>query len=295
MGSVAGAFDVHVHAGPSLFPRWGDAWDLAESCRAAGMAGFVLKSHRTSTVEVAATLAPRFPELQIFGGLALNHFVGGLNPVAVEAQIRVGAKIIWLPTIHALNHQRKCGCLGGFSFQKAAESKAPAVRPIEVADGGGKICPELEEILHLLHDAPVVLGTGHVSAQEISAIQRYLKEERLRVRMLVNHVQFTAPALSVAQLRELRDESTWFEVVQLSMAPMVASTTAKQIALQIAALPDARWILASDSGQAANVRCPDALSELAEALVAEGISRERVVRMMRDEPLNLIRGDPTRD
>ncbi len=82
---IEGAVDVHVHAAPSLFARWGDAWDLAEAVRDAGMAGFVLKSHRTSTVEVAALLSRAFPTLRVHGGIALNRFVGGLGPVAVDA------------------------------------------------------------------------------------------------------------------------------------------------------------------------------------------------------------------
>ena len=51
---VQGAWDLHVHAAPGLFPRWGDARDLADACHAAGMRGVLLKAHHGSTVEVAA-------------------------------------------------------------------------------------------------------------------------------------------------------------------------------------------------------------------------------------------------
>jgi hypothetical protein len=38
---------------------------------------------------------------KIFGGIILNHAVGGINPVAAFAAIRFGAKEIKMPTVHA--------------------------------------------------------------------------------------------------------------------------------------------------------------------------------------------------
>lgn len=35
--------------------------------------------------------------------------VGGLNPDAVETSLKLGAKVIWLPTNTAENHYRKNG------------------------------------------------------------------------------------------------------------------------------------------------------------------------------------------
>lgn len=284
-----GALDLHVHAAPSLFERWGDAWDLAEACEAAGMAGFVLKSHRMSTVETAAHLRPRFPSLKIFGGLALNAFVGGVNPIAVDAQLRVGARIFWLPTIHSAHHGEKCGCLGGFHFQKPnTPQSGPKVEPLRVVDDSGALTPSMKDVLHLLDRSPAALASGHVSPEEIFSIQRYIAIEKLEIRFVINHVQFTVPALTLRQLGELQSGSTWFETVQLCISPLVGCATPKDIAGQLASLPDAQWILASDSGQRANLKSPDALHQLASALASEGVDETRLERMMRDEPLRLL-------
>ena len=295
---ISGAIDIHVHAAPSLFERWGDAWALAEECANARMGGFVLKSHRMSTVETAAVLAPRFPQLQIFGGLALNGFVGGINPIAVDAQLRLGARIIWLPTLHAAHHEERCGCLGGFSFQaakhdsashgSASEESGPKVAPLRVTDEKGALTPQAREVIHLMHQRPAALASGHVSFEEIRAIQRYVKAEKLDIRLLVNHVQFTTPKLDLMQLRELTNDWTWFETVQLCIAPMVACATPTEIAAQVAAVPEARWIVASDSGQKNNKRCPEALSDFASALLGAGVAHERLARMMRAEPIAVI-------
>lgn len=93
---------------------------------------------------------------------------------------------------------------------------------------------------------------------------------------------------NLAQLRELTNDRTWFETVQLCIAPMVACATPAEIAAQIAAVPEARWIVATDSGQKQNKRCPEALLDFANALLDAGVSRERLAQMMRAEPLAAI-------
>lgn len=45
------AIDLHVHAGPSLFPSLMDAHDTALAARKAGMRGVVIKHHHVPTVE----------------------------------------------------------------------------------------------------------------------------------------------------------------------------------------------------------------------------------------------------
>jgi hypothetical protein len=45
------------------------------------MAGFVLKGHYGSSVETAALVDRKVADLKVLGGLLLNQFVGGLNPL----------------------------------------------------------------------------------------------------------------------------------------------------------------------------------------------------------------------
>lgn len=44
--------------------------------------------------------------LKVFGGIVLNRMAGGLNAAAVEAELALGAKEVWLPIISAVNHIR---------------------------------------------------------------------------------------------------------------------------------------------------------------------------------------------
>ena len=69
-----------------------DDLDLAKEFLAHGMKGVVLKSHYFPTAERAKVVTKAVPGIQAFGAIALNHSVGGLNPVAVELAGRSGNK-----------------------------------------------------------------------------------------------------------------------------------------------------------------------------------------------------------
>ena len=112
---LAGAYDLHVHTSPSVFPRMEDGFELVQEADAAGMAGVMLKSHYEPTA-LRAELINRHSgcKAQVYGGLALNWPVGGLNIYAVENALRAGARIIWMPTRDAQNSLRFGNMEGDF-------------------------------------------------------------------------------------------------------------------------------------------------------------------------------------
>ena len=159
---LVGAWDVHVHAAPSLFPRWGDGWDLAEACHAARMGGVVLKAHHGSTVEVAATVNRHFEGLTVLGGVVLNQFVGGIHPLIVETTMALGGRIVWMPTIHAAHcHRRRHGTARCLLFSRRAAlahagDRAVGVRSIRpsIACGAGDPRPAVRHECGARHGAP---------------------------------------------------------------------------------------------------------------------------------------------
>ncbi|HUS68808.1 MAG TPA: DUF6282 family protein [Kofleriaceae bacterium] len=286
-GLPDGALDIHVHAAPSHFARWGDAWDLAERCRDAGMRGFVLKCHHGSSVEVAALLARRFPELSIHGGVVLNAFVGGLNPIAVESYLGLGARVVWLPTIHGSFHAERCGCLGGFGFQESPLRRVPE-QGLSVLDARGALSPAVRDIVEMCAERGAVLATGHASAAEIRALAAFIGDLRRRPRLLVNHVDFHAPGLTAEEVRALAGDDVWFELAYIAVSELVACATFASTAALIAAVPHARWVLASDSGQAANPPAPQALARYYTGLRAAGVDPRALTRMMTTAPAELL-------
>ena len=90
---IQGAIDFHVHTAPDICPRKYTDIQLAEECRKAGMSGFVSKCHQGDTSARASAVSELFPDLKVFGGIVLNHVVGGLNEEAVYACGKMGGKM----------------------------------------------------------------------------------------------------------------------------------------------------------------------------------------------------------
>ena len=284
---LVGAWDVHVHVAPSLFARWGDGWDLAEECRAACMRGVVLKAHHGSTVEVAATVDRHFEGLTVLGGVVLNQFVGGIHPLVVEQTMALGGRFVWMPTIHAAHHGAATGRLGAFSFQGKPLSHTP-VTGLSVFGPSGQVLPAVREVLALLDGTNVVLGTGHLAPVEILQLRRAIVDDGRRVRLLVNHVLFTVPSLDRAELEALSGSDVYFELCDFSCSPMTNATTPAKVASYLSALPRARWVMASDSGQRDNAHSPEALMRYCTALTREGVGQELLDRMLKTHPAELM-------
>ena len=281
-----GAWDIHVHASPSLFPRWGDAEELTKVCFDNGMAGVVLKAHHGDTVSLAYVLNKK-KGLHVFGGMVLNQFVGGLNPACVDSALQLGAKIIWLPTIHAKNHRVQCGCTGGFSFQKSQADSRHA-REIEISDKNGNLKTSVKEILSILNKSGVVLGTGHISKKEIFLLHDFIKTQGHEIPLLINHVFFTAPGFEVHELERLQNHNTWFELSHLTYSNVTKAATYHKAATALLQYPHYNWILVSDSGQKTNLKAPEALMEFYSRLHEIGIKKSHLVQYAQHNPNRLI-------
>jgi hypothetical protein len=284
---LAGAWDVHVHAAPSLFPRRHDAQQLASEAQAAGYEGVVWKSHHGSTVEAAAVLNAATPGLTVRGGLTLNRFVGGLNPDAADAAVALGAAVVWLPTIDAAHHGRALGTPGGFSFQKDG-LKRPPPAGFTLTDERGRLRGEVHAILEVLSGTPTVLATGHASPAEIVALDQAIAARGGDVKLLINHALFHAPKLDIETLQSLASERVWVELCELSTRPPASAATFADVAAAVRAVPDAQWILATDAGQVGGPSSPEALARFARGLVQEGVSEVDVRRFITDHPREVL-------
>jgi len=280
-------FDLHVHAAPSLFPRSTGGVGLAQAYRDAGASGFLLKHHHGSSVEAAATLNELHPSLTVLGGVVLNMFVGGVNAYAVDAAVATGARMVWLPTIHAAAHEKACGCLGGFTFQQAS-SKLVLCEGIDLLDEDGKLWPQVFEVLEALNGTGVALGTGHVGREELFAVHAAIHEGNYDIPLVINHVFFDVPKLPMDDLARLHSERTYFEIVELSTSTHVGATTDEAVAAVLNNHPDWNWVLASDGGQAGNDSPPARLRDFMQRLAQAGIPESRLEQYVEAHPRTLL-------
>ena len=82
---MQGIIDMHIHAAPDVRARKLDDLELMEASVQRGVRAIVLKSHNVPTADraylVNRVAAEKYPDVKFtaFGGLCLNHPVGGLN------------------------------------------------------------------------------------------------------------------------------------------------------------------------------------------------------------------------
>ena len=166
---MKGTVDIHVHAGPSVAKRRVDAGDMLMDGISYGYQAFVSKDHYFPTV-MGTDMVTKFlgaGKCSAYGCIVLNNSVGGINVYAVDAACAMGAKIVFMPTVSALNHieSHKKGFVG------AGKMKIPE-KPIYYLDENGELKPEVLEVLEYLaeYHPEVTLGTGHGSVAEINKL-----------------------------------------------------------------------------------------------------------------------------
>lgn len=272
---LAGAYDLHVHSSPSVFPRMEDGFELIQEAEAAGMAGVMLKSHYEPTA-LRAELINRHSgcKAKAYGGLALNWPVGGLNVYAVENALRAGAKIIWMPTRDSKNSLR-FGDMEGDFFRRPG---------ITVLDEAGRLKPCVYEIMDAVKGGGGVLATGHLSPEESVLLCR---EGRARgVRMILTHPEFPRTLIEPAVQKEMADlgvwiEKNWFNVV-------LGRVTIQEMAATIRLVGASRAYIATDRGQRGQPSPVSEFRRFIQELLRQGLSPDQIRDLARNVPEEIL-------
>jgi hypothetical protein len=279
-----GAIDLHVHCAPSFFARWGDGLDLASSCEQAGMAGVLLKAHEGATVREAAVLDRLSTSLLVLGGVVLNRYVGGINPAAAEAALRLGGRCIWFPTMDADAHARAFGSTGAYPSQRGGIESPSGIR---VLDDEGRLVEAAQEVLALAAEHDALVATGHLDGTEITALLAAARDTGVR-RFLVQHPFFQVPGLRVEELEPLVARGAAIELTYLNVSPMWRMSTVAQAAEALSRLGGDAVVVSSDAGQAHNPSPPEALRSFAQALYEHGVVATELNKALRHTPLRLV-------
>ncbi len=279
---LAGAVDLHIHTAPDIRHRKGDDLEITRRASEAGMRAIVLKSHLEPTAS-RATIAQRlYPGVKVFGGIALNHSCGGLNPLAVEVALQMGAKIVWMPTISAEND------LGFTGIGKARESYGlvEGGRGITILDENGGILPAVASILEIVAHKDVILATGHLSLRETLALVSAARSAGVR-KILVNHPEIDRTRLPLDVQKQLAEDGAYLErcFVVTKMGPRYSCA---QLAAIIREVGPGSTVMATDLGQAGNPWPHEGMLEYISGLLQGGISRTDIQRMAKSNPAALL-------
>jgi Family of unknown function (DUF6282) len=282
--SIEGAIDFHIHSSPDVIPRRLDDLEVAKLAASAKMKAVVLKNHFASTAGRAVLVNKIVPNIKVFGGIVLNHSVGGINPQAVEAMHRIGGnygKVVWLPTVDADYHLQV--------FHKSGIG-------IKVAKNG-KILPEIEAVLKIVARDNLVLETGHISPAEVMAVVKQANLLNIK-NILITHAMADVPGLSLENMQTAAQMGALIELAfvndlmgenaideghrnwhQVSVDRMVAA---------IKLIGAEHFVLSTDLG-----RKPDPLPAagyklFVKKLMNQGISQPEIDLMMKENPARLL-------
>ena len=268
--NLAGVIDMHVHAGPDSRPRAMNDLEAARRARDAGLRAIVLKNHFTMTADRAALAIEQVEGLEIFGGIALNRAVGGINPEAVRQSVAFDGgrgKVVWLPTFDAEFYVKRAGT--GATY-------------VSVMKNGNPVA-ELVEVFQIVAENNLILAMGHSAPEEVLVLIPFAKKQGVR-QILVTHV-FGQDATDL-QMQQMADAGAMMELDWLAV--YTNPELLKDYVEVIQSIGAEHFIISSDFGQAGNPDHATGMRQFIKALIEAGINQAQIQMMARNNPATLL-------
>jgi len=282
---LKGALDLHVHSGPSTMPRQVDHFQATEEAAAAGMRALLFKDHHYSVAPFIPIMDRVLGHLGVamYSGLVLNNTVGGLNPFVVDAQLKMGAKLIWMPTAQSANHIRS----SHGKTRLASNVKLKPAPGITVVDAYGNLLDEVKEILDLIAGSDAILSSGHLHVSEIWTLFEEAKKRGVK-RLLINHPMYGLH-FTYDDIAGLADHGA---LVEQSACLYIDSRfnvfSPQELKEHILAAGVERSSIGSDLGQVDNPTPVEGMRQAIKLCLALGFTEDEVRLMVRDNPARLV-------
>ncbi len=280
---LEGSIDIHIHSAPDVYPRILNDVELALSAKENGMRGLLVKNHYVQTAS-QAQIASEIADFKVFGGMALNLSNGGLNKHAVDIALKLGAKQIWLPTVHSQYFVQNKSHVANLATQIGAD-----IEGVYLLNEDGTLKEELYPIFDLIAKFDAILGTGHVTAQEAKVAVREAAKRGVK-RIIVTHPIASFVHYSVDDMKEILDigatflEHTWNDVTRQVSHP----SEIVDLYNAINAIGAAHCIMSTDAGQWLNPVPAQQMGIFIKEMLKFGISENDVRIMVADNPAKIL-------
>ncbi|MGO4692590.1 DUF6282 family protein [Glaciibacter sp. 2TAF33] len=287
---LVGAVDLHVHPSPSPFPRRLSIAEAAWQAHEAGFRAILTKSHHHSMVTDIRAVSEALGGLPIpvVSGVALNNYVGGLNPYAAELALAQGGKIVWFPTISSHAHIDVHEAEGENLKFPTNNLGLRHTTEINILDAEGALKPEVLDILEVIKTHDAIMSCGHLDPDQIDVLVPQASSMGIE-RILVNHPNFVIQA-------EPERVRRWVELgarIEHSICQYDDRTSFYQWGLDvlityIKAAGIDNTLLGSDLGQANNPYPVDAYARITRGLLDAGLPKADVQKLINDNPAALL-------
>ena len=271
---LKGAIDLHIYTEPDSIARSIDALEAAKLARDRGMRAIALKHHYDETAGLAYLARKLYPGIEVFGGVAMNLTIGGLNPRAVEYMTQI------------------TGGFGRFVFMPTNDSEAQVKygkqpRPFVKVSENGELVAEARAVIEAVAKHDLILGSGNISAEETLMVFREGQRQGIK-HMIATHAMAAPTFLTIEQAREAAKLGAFIEIVGGNLAGKDAQTKIDRFAEQIRGVGPASIIMASDLGQKANALPPEGFAVFIDAMRKKGFTDQELDVMTRKNPATLL-------
>lgn len=286
---LVGAIDLHCHSGPSVMPRNINHIEEMHDAAANGLRAVLVKDHYYSATPITELLNEHYRHLPVrmFSGVPLNNTVGGFNPYAVDHGIKLGAKLVWMPTFSSANH------IGHGNKKNFPKTTMPMREPtpLTVLDDDGKLIDDVLPILDIIAEHDVILSGGHLNIREIFPLFEEAKRRGVN-RLLCNHPTF----LIDATLEDIAQLSRMGAYVEHSICMFIPEAfkhfEPDELDKLIKAAGVDKTILGSDLGQEGNCWPVKGFRNVICLCLELGYSEAEIKAMIGGNPAKLLGLDP---
>jgi hypothetical protein len=283
LGLLEGSIDLHIHSAPDIYIRILNDIEMARQAQEMGMRAIVVKNHFEPTAG-RARLATDETGFAVYGSLTLNHTVGGLNPHAVDFQLKMGAKVIWLPTLHAQKFVENRSHVTNLS-----QALGKGIQGITLLREDGSLREEMGPILDAIARSGAILATGHVSIKEARAV---VSQAALRgvKRIVITHPLASFVNYSVEDMKQMLDlGATYLEHVYNDATRQVGHPIKVQdLYAGIKAIGANHCIMSTDAGQWLNPVPVQQFGIYMQDMLNLGLTEREVRTMTSDNPSHAL-------
>jgi hypothetical protein len=280
---LSGSIDIHIHSAPDVYPRILCPVSIARHANEMQMKAVVIKNHFVSTAGMAQ-IASQEAVFPVFGGLALNMTVGGLNVHAVNVALKMGAKIVWLPTLHAQKYLQNKRHLKNLTNELMDD-----IQGIYLLKEDGGLKDELYPIFDLLAKRGAVLATGHVTIKEAKKAVREAAKAGVK-KIVITHPLNSFFSYTVEDMKEMLDlGATYLEHVYNDTTRQVSHPIPiEEVVSAIKAIGPDHCIMSTDSGQWLNPVPAQQMAIYIKDMLTRGLKDLEIRKMVADNPSSLL-------
>jgi hypothetical protein len=219
-------------------------------------------------------------KLTLVSGIVLNNAVGGLNADAVEHTLKLGGRVIWMPTLSATNHVRQ------MHRSKVPPTNSPMLPPIAltVVNERGGIGDDVLLILDIMAKHDAVLAAGHLHVSEVLALFKQAKARGVK-RLLVSHPTVFVDA-AVEEITQLAAMGAFIEHCVCDLRPR--RIVAEDLAASIRVVGTEQTILGCDLGHLDRPLPAEGFKQVVRLCYELGFSPDEIRTMIGLNPSRLI-------